>query len=664
MAPPLEKKTDIGSLIKRLPGLKGLVSLVRDLRKHIAQTEAKLMQIETKLMQTEAKLMQTEAKLMQTEAETRLFLELALLEGASQSREEPTPPFGRQLVEKLGSATDYRHVLRNLLRWREQLVTPVIYLARRRTDEVLLLIAHPEAVAAIPLRSQSPYQIYRDILKRRVRRVYVRILDEERSLSRLVDASFLASLDGRAFLPNLRKWFLLQDPPSELACATGTNYFEVLDLLSRMPGLIDFVASAVAWSRHDRMIPFDAPDALPSWIPAEPKRRSALFLNNSYYHFKYLSAALRQRGWDTLTVSFEAPDSPSRQFYHGEDLTIFDPDPAAMTSKIRTFLRGIPERFGTIHFYGQGTASLFPSYFEHSPSPVILPWDFFELRRHNLIIGYMPSGCLDGASQTSIRAHAQGLCEHCTWELHPEVCNDAKNLAWARKLAAVCDVVTIEGDYAVDDRIGPKFVKRPVLTALDPNFWRPDLPIPEKHRIHRRPDELLIYHAFGNIKSRLKTEERDLKGTRAVFAAVDRLKAEGAPVRLFFASELPSSEVRFYQLQSDVVVDQLNYGRFGANAREALMLGKPLVTRLIPDQGGGLPYTPIIESPAMDASEETIYDVLKELMSDPDRRQAMAAAGRTYALKWHAAPVCAERYERMIDRIREGLPPEADELFS
>jgi hypothetical protein len=95
------------------------------------------------------------------------------------------------------------------------------------------------------------------------------------------------------------------------------------------------------------------------------------------------------------------------------------------------------------------------------------------------------------------------------------------------------------------------------------------------------------------------------------------------------------------------------------------MLGKPLVTRLIPDQGGGLPpYAPIVESPAMDASEKTIYDVLKELIGNPDRRQAMSAASRTYALKWHAAPVCAERYERMIDRIREGLPPEADDLFS
>src|SRR5262249_17297146 len=147
------------------------------------------------------KLMQTETKLMQTEAETRLFLELALLEGVARSREEPTPPFGRQLVEELGSATDYRHVLRNLLRWREQSVTPVIYLAKRKTEEILLLIAHPEAAAAIPLRSQSPYQIYRDILKRRVRRVFVRILDEQGSLGRLVDASFLASLAGRASLP-------------------------------------------------------------------------------------------------------------------------------------------------------------------------------------------------------------------------------------------------------------------------------------------------------------------------------------------------------------------------------------------------------------------------------------------------------------------------------
>jgi hypothetical protein len=243
------------------------------------------------------------------------------------------------------------------------------------------------------------------------------------------------------------------------------------------------------------------------------------------------------------------------------------------------------------------------------------------------------------------------------------VCSDAQNRAWARKLAALCDVITTEGDHAVDDRVGPKYVKRPITTALDPDFWRPDLVIPNEHRIERQPGEVLIYHAFGNANIR-QAHDRDIKGSRTLAAAIDGLRKEGLPIRTFFATNVRSVDVRYYQLQADIVVDQLNYGRFGANAREALMLGKPLVTRILPRQGAGLPdYYPILESPAVNATEENVQDVLRDLIANPQWRQTIASAGREYALKWHAAPACAARYERMIERIRTGLPPEGEEMF-
>ena len=62
----------------------------------------------------------------------------------------------------------------------------------------------------------------------------------------------------------------------------------------------------------------------------------------------------------------------------------------------------------------------------------------------------------------------------------------------------------------------------------------------------------------------------------AVMAAIEKLKAEGLPVQLYFATEVPSRSVRFIQVQADIVVDQLNYGRIGANARESMMLGRPV----------------------------------------------------------------------------------------
>jgi hypothetical protein len=41
----------------------------------------------------------------------------------------------------------------------------------------------------------------------------------------------------------------------------------------------------------------------------EDKKRSVLFLHQSYYHYYYLAKALRKRGWDAIAVSVENPNS-------------------------------------------------------------------------------------------------------------------------------------------------------------------------------------------------------------------------------------------------------------------------------------------------------------------------------------------------------------------
>jgi hypothetical protein len=142
------------------------------------------------------------------------------------------------------------------------------------------------------------------------------------------------------------------------------------------------------------------------------------------------------------------------------------------------------------------------------------------------------------------------------------------------------------------------------------------------------------------------------------------LKAEGLPVKLIFAHDVPSTQVRFLQAQADIVVDQLNYGRYGANAREAMMLGKPTICRLNPAQAPPLPpLRPIVEVPLIDADEGTIAAVLRELAGDAERRSKLARASRQFALAWHGQDACAARYEQVIDRIRARLPRETPELY-
>ena len=400
-----------------------------------------------------------------------------------------------------------------------------------------------------------------------------------------------------------------------------------------------------------------------------PARRSVLFLRNSYYHFQYLAEALRRRGWDALTVNTEDPKGPHAAYYHGEDVNLWDPSPPRFRRNIEEFYWDALDRFALLHFAGDGLLTFFP--ISNEDWEAERPWDIVEWRRCGHKIAYTISGCNSGVAQSTVaRWSALGgsvVCDKCPWQLRPDVCNDAKNLAWGRKVDRYCDVIFTEGTPALDYQAIPKAVREPTTMCLDPEFWKPDLTVPAPLKIERAEDELLVYHSFGNYDLRT-VGGRNIKGTGAVRAAVSRLQAEGMAVKLVFVTDVKSTEVRYLQVQADVIVDQLNYGRYGATAREAMMLGKPTIcyiNRNEPKPADILRSTQ--ELPLVSATEQTIYEVLHDLLLDRERRRRLAAAGRAFAMKWHSADACAERYEAIYDSVMakqfggQASKPEAEE---
>ena len=386
-------------------------------------------------------------------------------------------------------------------------------------------------------------------------------------------------------------------------------------------------------------------------------RPSILFLHNCYYNFFYLAAALRRRGWDALSASMEDPNGPNAQFYHGEDVNLFDPAPERFRRKLLDFFGEVESRFRMVHFYGIGLMSFFPELFDGQRSFHILPTDFLRLRQRGVKIGYTVCGCADGVAQSSVKAWS-GACDRCIWQHQPLVCSDNGNLAWGHKVHLMCDLIATEGFPALDwQGKGDALFREPLTTALDPNFWRPDLEIPERYRLKRASNELIVYHSVGNYDLRTRAG-RNLKGTGAIVAAIDRLRDEGIPVRLEFVTDVPSKDVRFVQMQADVIVDQLNYGRYGATAREGMMLGRPTICYIQQDEPAGAERLESIETcPLISATEQSIYSVLKDLLSHEAKRRAIGAASRAFALKWHSADACAERFEQVYDRLMQGLPP-------
>jgi glycosyltransferase involved in cell wall biosynthesis len=382
-------------------------------------------------------------------------------------------------------------------------------------------------------------------------------------------------------------------------------------------------------------------------------KRSVLFLRNSYYHFYYLAQALRRRGWDAVSVSFEDPNGPNANYYHGEDVNVFSSDPEKLHRNIEGVFAEAVERFDLLHFAEDGLLSFFPENWESETPADIIRW-----RARGRKIAYTISGCNSGVAQSSVaRWSALGgsvVCDKCVWQLRPDICSDQKNLAWGRKVDTYCDATFTEGSPALDYQSTSKCVREPTTMCLDPSFWRPDLEVPNHLKIERKEQEFIVYHSFGNYESR-SNGGRNIKGTGAVVAAIERLQSEGIPVRLVFVTRVRNTEARFLQVQADVIVDQLNYGRYGAGAREGMMLGRPTVCYINPNEiasNVALPW--LREVPLVSATEGTIYGVLKDLLLNEERRRRIGQASREYALKWHGADACAERYEAIYDLIIRG----------
>jgi len=385
------------------------------------------------------------------------------------------------------------------------------------------------------------------------------------------------------------------------------------------------------------------------------RERSVVFLHNSYYHFHYLSKALRARGWDAVTVSMEDPASPNSRFYHGADINLYSPDPEQFRRRLNTFFTFAKQRYSMMHFYGEHTMGFFPENFDMDK-----PADIIEWKNLGKKVAYSISGCLSCTAQSSFadwsaRDGGQACCDKCQYP-RPEICSDEKNLRWGKKVDEYCDLIFAETHPALDYLRGPKVVREPVTSCLDTEFWRPNLPIPAGHVVDRSPGEILVYHGVANHDSRTSSTGDNIKGTKAIMEAVERLNREGLKVRLLFATNAKNSEVRYLQAQADIIADQLNIGRYGATAREGMMLGKPVICYInrteLSDEDR---LFSLREAPLVSARENTIYAALKELAMNREKRVAIGEASRRYAVKWHGAEGCAERYEKIYDNLMTGV---------
>jgi glycosyltransferase involved in cell wall biosynthesis len=367
---------------------------------------------------------------------------------------------------------------------------------------------------------------------------------------------------------------------------------------------------------------------------------------------------LRERGWKADLLNWDG-NPLSQIFYHGEDFR-FVGKPDEVLQSLRFYV-GALYGYDVFHFanahgigFGWGLGALLaPLLGEHG--------EIHLLKQLGKKIAYTNNGCLDGVSQTAFSKWGpESVCSICRWKDEPTVCSDERNLRWGRFRNSVADYQCLLGGNRVDYNDDPRVHEDPWVYCLDPEVWHPDLQVPQEFRIGRRSERtMLLYHAVGNRETRTRQDGVNIKSSHVYLPLIDKLRGSGWDIELIEPVGVPNKDVRFLQLQADIFLDMLSFGWFGANAREAMMLGKPVICFLRPEWLQSLreelpEYAE--ELPIVSATPETIEEVLVDLMSDAGKRAEVGRRSREFMLKWHSAPAAAAHFDSVYARLLAGDP--------
>ena len=93
------------------------------------------------------------------------------------------------------------------------------------------------------------------------------------------------------------------------------------------------------------------------------------------------------------------------------------------------------------------------------------------------------------------------------------------------------------------------------------------------------------------------------------------------------------------------------------NAREAMMLGKPVICHIRPEWLESLrqeipEYA--AELPIVNATPATVEGVLRDLLCNPEKRRKIGVRSREFAIKWHSSEAGARRFNEVYTKLLGG----------
>jgi glycosyltransferase involved in cell wall biosynthesis len=155
----------------------------------------------------------------------------------------------------------------------------------------------------------------------------------------------------------------------------------------------------------------------------------------------------------------------------------------------------------------------------------------------------------------------------------------------------------------------------------------------------------------GVVRLAHAPSKRAVKGTEAVIAAVEALRARGAPIELDLIEGVPNREARLRYAAADVIVDQLKIGWYGMFAIESMALAKPVVVHLDEEATAETEEAFGLELPLVRANEGNLETVLAGLLEVRETLPQLGRRSREYVERVHAHTSVARRVLEIYERV-------------
>jgi glycosyltransferase involved in cell wall biosynthesis len=305
-----------------------------------------------------------------------------------------------------------------------------------------------------------------------------------------------------------------------------------------------------------------------------------------------LARGQRDLGFDATSVEYIA-----HQYAFGADRTLNlgrRDNPAKKALAVGGFALEAMRNYDLFHFYFGNT--LFPHPYPDLPvlralgKRIVFHFCGCEVRNRAITLEkFAVSGCTECISLV------------CLGKRHPD--------------PSLADVALVSTPDLLEFVPGAQLMPGPV----DLEKWTPR---PPRTAPVSAEDPVRILHA---------PSDREIKGTRHLLDAVERLKAAGYPVEVMMLEGVPHEQVASFCGEADIAVDQLMIGAYGTVSIEMMAKGVPVVCRIRDDLRQHYSAT----LPIVSAGPEDVYEVLEGLLRHPDTWAELGARGVDYVRAEH-----------------------------